>query len=476
GNPNRVPQGAKVTPPPQQKFVSASDTPKTPTQPQVQGNPNRVPQGAKVTPPPQQKFVSASDTPKTPTQPQVQGNPNRVPQGAKVTPPPQQKFVSASDTPKTPTQPQVQGNPNRVPQGAKVTPPPQQRFVSASDTPKTPTQPQVQGNSNRTKTTSPMDSKPASVPKPSTTTVEMVKVPDITNRNQDEARTQLEKLGLKVSISTDNSAVVKPNLVMSQSIRTGTEVVKGSEIKLVVSVGSWSKWSTDKIIDNAYIVEQKKEFRYRTRTKEIETHESSEKNLPGYTCIDQKKIYSDWVNEGYFTTEHRPTSETCDISTNLLGFKYCGYTYVGNQFNIDMCYSTKKTALIFNPETKPEDWQYMETVLYQDILGKTEDWFPNDDAERKTPAGDKIDCNIKMTTYFADGKRYAMKFGSLSTEWYLYHSRTEMETIYTYKREYFTDWSEWSDWTDKAPQQDELNEVEARILYRARRKTSKDKK
>ncbi|MGN1411481.1 MAG: hypothetical protein ACI4WH_03095, partial [Oscillospiraceae bacterium] len=43
----------KVVAPPQQKFVSASDTPKTPTQPQVQGNPNRVPQGAKVTPPPQ---------------------------------------------------------------------------------------------------------------------------------------------------------------------------------------------------------------------------------------------------------------------------------------------------------------------------------------------------------------------------------------------------------------------------------------
>ena len=67
-----------------------------------------------------------------------------------------------------------------------------------------------------------------------------------------------------------------------------------------------------------------------------------------------------------------------------------------------------------------------------------------------------------------------MKYGSLSTEWFLYHRRTAIETLYTYKREYFTEWSGWSNWSDSAPKQDELNEVEARILYRARRKTSKE--
>ena len=140
-----------------------------------------------------------------------------------------------------------------------------------------------------------------------------------------------------------------------------------------------------------------------------------------------------------------------------------------------MCYSTKKTALIFNPNTKPEDWKYEETVLYQDIPGKTEDWFSNDDTERITPAGDDIDCNIKMTTYLADGKQYAMKLGSLSTEWYQYHSRHEIETIYTYKREYFTEWSEWSEWSSEPRKKDDLNEVEVRILYRSRRKTTKDR-
>jgi len=303
----------------------------------------------------------------------------------------------------------------------------------------------------------------------------MVKVPDITNRNQDDARTQLENLGFKVTIEVENSSVVRQNVVISQSIRTGTEVTKGSEIKLIVSVGSWTDWSVERIVDtNMYIVEQKKEFRFRSRTREIETHESSERNLPGYTCIDQRKVYSDWEDEGYYTTEDRPTSETCDISTNLIGFKYCGYSYTGSDLNIDMCYSTKQSALIFNPNTKPEDWQYIETVLYQDIPSETIDWYFNDDMERVTPAGDNIDCNIKMTSYFVDGKRYAMKYGSLGTEWFLYHKRTEIETVYTYKREYFTDWSDWSNWTDKAPIQDELNEVEARILYRGRRKTSKE--
>jgi hypothetical protein len=223
-----------------------------------------------------------------------------------------------------------------------------------------------------------------------------------------------------------------------------------------------------------YVIEQKKEFRFRSRTREIETHESSERNLPGYTCIDQRNVYSDWEDEGYYTTEDRETSETCDISTNLIGFKYCGYSYFGENSKIDMCYSTKQTALIFNPDTNPDDWKYVETVLYQDIPSETIDWYPTDDNERKTPAGDKIDCNIKMTSYFVDGKRYAMKYGSLGTEWFLYHRRKAIETVYTYKREYFTEWSEWSNWSDKAVRQDELNEVEARILYRSRRKTTKD--
>jgi len=382
-----------------------------------------------------------------------------------VTPPPQQKFTPLESVQTTPNARPVQKQPIN-----NVTPPPQQKFTPLESIQTTPNARPVQKQ--------PMDTqKPAYIPKPTpnATPIEMVKVPDVTNIAQDEARAKLERLGFKVSITTENSEVIKANLIMSQSVRTGTNVTKGSEIKLVASVGSWSEWSVDKVLDtNMYAVEQKKEFRFRSRTREIETHESSERNLPGYTCIDQRTVYSDWEDEGYYTTEDRPTSETCDISTNLIGFKYCGYFYIGSEYSINMCYSTKRSALIFNPNTKPEDWEYIETVLYQDIPSETVDWYSNDDNERVTPAGDTIDCNIKMTSYYVDGKRYAMKYGSLSTEWFLYHKRTAMETVYTYKREYFTEWSEWSNWVDSAPRQDELNEVEARILYRARRKTSKE--
>jgi hypothetical protein len=303
----------------------------------------------------------------------------------------------------------------------------------------------------------------------------MVVIPNVTNLNQDDARSQLEKIGLKVTIETSDSTVIKPNVVMSQSVTTGTKVTRGSAITIVVSVGTWSNWSVERVLDtNTYVVEQKKEFRSRSRTKEIETHESSERNLPGYTCIDQRRVYSEWEDEGYYTTENRATSETCDVSTNLIGFKYCGYSYVGSGKPIATCYSTKESALVFNPNTTPEDWQYTETVLYQDIQGEVVDWFPSNDTENVTPAGDKVNSSIKMTSYNIDGKRYAMKYGSLNTEWFLYHTRTEIETVYTYKREYFTDWSGWSNWSDNAVKQDELNEVEARILYRYRRKTSKD--
>jgi hypothetical protein len=373
---------------------------------------------------------------------------------------------------------------NTAPTPTQTTPvvaPPQQKFTPKTDTTTQPVQPVVT-QARPTQTTpvvNPVQTatpKPAYIPKPDTaSTIEMVKIPNVVNLNQDSARQELEKLGLKVVIETDTSSVIKPNAVISQSIATGTNVANGTTIKIIVSVGTWSNWSVDRVLDtNMYVIEQKKEFRFRSRTREIETHESSERNLPGYTCIDQRNVYSDWEDEGYYTTEDRETSETCDISTNLIGFKYCGYSYVGEDSKIDMCYSTKQTALIFNPNTNPDDWQYVETVLYQDIPSETIDWYPTNDTERSTPAGDKIDCNIKMSSYFVDGKRYAMKYGSLGTEWFLYHRRKAIETVYTYKREYFTEWSEWSNWSDKAVRQDELNEVEARILYRSRRKTTKD--
>ena len=428
------------------KFIDT--TPKVPQQPV-----NRV------TPPPQQKFTPVQTPQATPKVEPI--NTPRQPVN-RVTPPPQQKFTPVQTPQATP-----KIEPINTPQQPvnRVTPPPQQKFTPVQTPQATPKVEPIQVQ------------KPAYVPKPTpdATPVEMIKIPDVTNLNQDDARAKLESLGFKVSITTENSNFIKPNLIMSQNVRVGTAVTKGSEVKLVSSVGTWSDWSLDKVLDtNMYIVEQKKEFRFRSRTREIETHESTERNLPGYTCIDQKTLYSDWEDEGYYTTEDRPTSETCDISTNLIGFKYCGYSYVGRDYQIDMCYSTKQSALIFNPNTKPEDWEYIENVLYQDVPSETVDWYPNDDNERLTPAGDKIDCNIKMTSYFIDGKRYAMKYGSLSTEWFLYHRRTAIETLYTYKREYFTEWSGWSNWSDSAPKQDELNEVEARILYRARRKTSKE--
>ena len=432
--------------------------------------------------------------PTTPIKPQQQFKPatepvQEVPKVQPIVPPVQPR----QSRPTTPIKPQQQFKPatepvQEAPKVQPIVPPVQPR----QSRPTTPVQPQQQFKPVVTdmqevpvptpKATQSVKSnqgvqKPAYVPKPnqSQEPIQLIKVPDVTGRNQELASKELERLGLKVAISTDNSNVVKPECVISQSVRTGTEVVKGTTVQLVVSVGTWSEWSTTKVMDSAmYVIEQKKEFRFRTRNREIETHDSTERNLPGYTCIDQKTVYSDWEDEGYYTTEDRPTSETNDISTNLIGFKYCGYSYIGSQQGIDACYSTKQTALIFNPNTKPEDWQYNEVVLFQDIKPDTIDWFPTNDTERVTPAGDDIDCNIKMTSYTVDGRHYAMKYGSLSTEWFLYHSRKAIETIYTYKREYFTDWSDWSDWVEEAPANDELNEVEARVLYRSRRKTSKD--
>lgn len=67
----------------------------------------------------------------------------------------------------------------------------------------------------------------------------LVKVPDVYNKTQDEATTLLTQAGLKVtSTSTDYSDTVAEGHVISQSIVADKEVDQGSNVSLVISLGS----------------------------------------------------------------------------------------------------------------------------------------------------------------------------------------------------------------------------------------------
>ena len=72
---------------------------------------------------------------------------------------------------------------------------------------------------------------------PSTTTVEMIKVPDVTGLTQSGAKAFLEKYGFKNVTFTTQDSVLKKGIVISQSPGAGTSVKETDTIKVIISTG-----------------------------------------------------------------------------------------------------------------------------------------------------------------------------------------------------------------------------------------------
>ena len=72
---------------------------------------------------------------------------------------------------------------------------------------------------------------------PSTTTVETIKVPDVTGLTQSGAKAFLEKYGFKNVTFTTQDSVLKKGVVISQSPGAGTSVKETDTIKVIISTG-----------------------------------------------------------------------------------------------------------------------------------------------------------------------------------------------------------------------------------------------
>ncbi len=72
---------------------------------------------------------------------------------------------------------------------------------------------------------------------PSTTTVETIKVPDVTGLTQSGAKAFLEKYGFKNVTFTTQDSVLKKGIVISQSPGAGTSVKETDTIKVIISTG-----------------------------------------------------------------------------------------------------------------------------------------------------------------------------------------------------------------------------------------------
>ena len=66
---------------------------------------------------------------------------------------------------------------------------------------------------------------------------EAFEMPDVTGKEEQNARDELESKGLVISISYENNSTVPEGHVISQSIDAGTNVQRGDEVTLIVSSG-----------------------------------------------------------------------------------------------------------------------------------------------------------------------------------------------------------------------------------------------
>lgn len=323
-----------------------------------------------------------------------------------------------------------------------------------------------------------VDEQPDEVETPTPVVPTTVKMIDVTGQNKKSAKSKLEFKELNVSITYINDNI--PNgTVLSQSIAVGEEVEIGSLVKLTVSVGTWTEWSDGQpALDNEsnYIIESKKQYQSRTRSRIMDNIETN--NLDDvdddYTLYDTKKVYSNWLNDKYYTSDQKNADETCEIVSTLKGFKYSGWFYNGNKPDIKFSYSSPLVATFFHKDTNENEWIYKETIAPSDITPNPISWKPTNDDTFKTPAGDSIVNNIFVNTYNLNGTFYCMRFGNINTDWFIYKQRILQSTTYYFEKEIISEWSEWSEWSDEIINPTTDREVKTKVISRYRRKNSSE--
>lgn len=305
---------------------------------------------------------------------------------------------------------------------------------------------------------------------------ETVKIIDTVGQNKITAKSMLEYLGLAVEIQTKNSVNIPYGDVMSQDKKPGTKVDLGSIITLVTSVGTWTAWSNETIpVDklHKFDVEEKIQYRSRTRKQTVDYKESRNKDeFAGYEIYETKNVFSDWVEDDYYVSEKKETSELCELSSKMIGFKYCGWNYTGDELDIIESFGTAHLALAFNNETSINDWAFKEIISKQDADVAYTKWHNADDNGTLTPANDIVIANISIAGYDVGEINYALKYGTKDSEWFKYKTREIVEHIYSFKMNVYTEWSEWGEWSCDIIEENDLTEVDTQKIYRFRRKAS----
>lgn len=151
-------------------------------------------------------------------------------------------------------------------------------------------------------------------------------MPDIQYKDADAAVSELEALGLQVSVVYEENSTVAKGKVIRQSITSYAEVKAGTAVTLIVSNGTavvnqiiakepeWSGWVTalpEGVSKSGYEIETKKQYSF--RDKSVTT--SAQESMPGWTLYDKTTAkgeygeWSDWLMDKPVAQEGREIQE-----------------------------------------------------------------------------------------------------------------------------------------------------------------------
>ncbi len=292
---------------------------------------------------------------------------------------------------------------------------------------------------------------------------EKVEVPNVVGMNQKDASSFLEKVGLGISFTEEYSDTVDDGMVISQMIKEGTKVSKGTVIELLVSKGkkedyedskkeenssnksstskgssSWSSWIEslpNGVSSDGYDIDSKTQYSYRDK----QTTTSTSNTMDGWTLYDSrstvtgygenkyvKKMYIDKFKE----LQNNPNVEiiSSQLSEISIGISTCSN-------NTDSSCVPRQGSSCPSGYTAATSWQFVEYT------------------------GQKV--GDVVTIYHCTGTVVGMLENAYSVT---YREKTAVTTYYFYK------WGSWTGYSDNAVSGNDNREVRTRTMYRYKKK------
>ena len=268
------------------------------------------------------------------------------------------------------------------------------------------------------------------------------------------------------------------SIVEIHAVRKFTLVIPIAENKTAKVTGNaFTNWSTEKPPSDAFKVEQRTEYRYRTKTiKESNEKLPSpwvlEKETTGYTDYGPEQRSDTPILASDTRSVEVKTEQHHDFSGYRLDY-YCTQYYLSpyyrhyRSFSIGEDFGRYEARLSYGENTNTGDpnWVIYATQAELDAAGKVYpgDWYNGGyGGYNKDP--DKIgyyfpnhwDPNIRGYLWFVTGETY----NDYTTTYYVYKERKKIP-VYTYSQ-----LSDYSAWSIEKPESNGNRVIEERTVYR----------